>query len=126
MYLRPFFLCVLKPLVGLLIRPLLWQENVYTWVGPILLAVNPYKRRDALYTQDRMMEYHRGGVAEGGGPLEPHLFAVADAAYKALVSGGSSGAGKRPTNQSIIISGESGAGKTEATKIIMKYLVRYQ
>ena len=51
---------------------------------------------------------------------EPHLFAVADTAYKALISGGG-----EAVNQSVIISGESGAGKTESTKIIMQHLVSF-
>ncbi|VAI61574.1 hypothetical protein VPH35_112651 [Triticum aestivum] len=85
-------------------------NEIYTYTGSILIAVNPFTRLPHLYNE-YMMEQYKGVQL---GELSPHVFAVADASYRAMLNDSMS--------QSILVSGESGAGKTETTKLIMRYL----
>ncbi|XP_024022505.1 myosin-17 [Morus notabilis] len=85
-------------------------NEIYTYTGNILIAVNPFQRLPHLY-DIHMMEQYKGAPF---GELSPHVFAVGDAAYRAMINEGK--------NNSILVSGESGAGKTETTKMLMRYL----
>ncbi|XP_009395668.2 myosin-12-like isoform X1 [Musa acuminata AAA Group] len=85
-------------------------NEIYTYTGNILIAVNPFRRLPHLYDV-HMMEQYKGAAF---GELSPHLFAIADACYRAIINDQGS--------QSILVSGESGAGKTETTKMLMRYL----
>ncbi|KAL3634418.1 hypothetical protein CASFOL_021472 [Castilleja foliolosa] len=85
-------------------------NEIYTYTGNILIAVNPFKRLPHLYSNDVMEQYK--GIAFG--ELSPHPFAIADSAYRQMINEGIS--------QAILVSGESGAGKTESTKMLMQYL----
>jgi myosin heavy subunit len=85
------------------------QDNIYTSISSILISVNPFKLLP-LYTPEILDQYKD---SRGRG-LAPHVFAVADNAYRSMLADHS--------DQSLVISGESGAGKTEATKLILQYL----
>jgi len=89
------------------------QDLIYTHAGPVLIAVNPFKRVP-LYAADQMQHYKARANLEQMEGFTPHVFLTADKAYKAMCQHGQS--------QSLVISGESGAGKTETTKVAMKYL----
>lgn len=84
-----------------------FRDEIYTFVGPILISVNPYVMLP-IYTHELRQGYRAGMLKR------PHLYAVADRAYVNLETDG--------VPQSVLISGESGAGKTEATKIVLAYL----
>uniref|UniRef100_F6QEM3 Myosin motor domain-containing protein n=1 Tax=Ornithorhynchus anatinus TaxID=9258 RepID=F6QEM3_ORNAN len=85
------------------------REIIYTYIGSILVSVNPYQMFN-IYGMDQVLQYK--GRALGENP--PHLFAIANLAYTKMLDA--------KHNQCIIISGESGSGKTEATKLILRYL----
>ena len=76
----------------------LTEHLIYTYSGIVLVAINPFARLPGLYNNEVAMVY--SGVRGG----EPHLFAVAEQAWRGIVDYGA--------NQSIIVSGESGAGST--------------
>ncbi|XP_073943299.1 myosin heavy chain 95F jaguar [Choristoneura fumiferana] len=86
------------------------KNKIYTYVANILLAVNPYRELADLYSSATIKRYQGKSLGE----LPPHVFAIADKAFRDMKS--------LKQSQSIIVSGESGAGKTESTKYILKYL----
>ncbi|CAF3943400.1 unnamed protein product [Rotaria sp. Silwood2] len=91
------------------------KDKIYTYIGSILIAVNPYTQLD-LYNQEHLRAYRTRKF----GDLEPHTFAIGDNAYQNMLREHSDPNAKH--NQCIIISGESGAGKTESTKHILQCL----
>jgi len=90
------------------------NDNIYTYVGDILVAVNPFKPL-SIYSK----QYSNLYKFSQKDAKPPHVFAVVDKAYQDLLGLGS----KPPTSQCCVISGESGAGKTETCKLMIKHLI---
>jgi myosin-5 len=121
------------------------NSDIYTYTGPILIAVNPFKIVP-LYTTQVLETYYNLGLLRSQGiesptELPPHIYAIADAAFRDMMDaihaghtttggGSSSSSSDKKKNmresanadQAILVSGESGAGKTESTKIVLRYL----
>ncbi|KAK9059845.1 hypothetical protein SSX86_020549 [Deinandra increscens subsp. villosa] len=85
-------------------------NEIYTYTGNILIAINPFQKLPHLYDTHMMQQYKGAPFGE----LSPHVFAIADTSYRAMINEGKS--------NSILVSGESGAGKTETTKMLMRFL----
>jgi len=117
-------------------------KKPYTRVGEIVVAVNPCKWIDGLYSEDEQFFYAKNFVwnaEESSGPneekkdesiismqstpstsvydrlgVEPHIYEVSALAYRGMFLD--------QENQTIVVSGESGAGKTETVKIVLEHL----
>uniref|UniRef100_A0A8D0D3I6 Myosin IXA n=1 Tax=Sander lucioperca TaxID=283035 RepID=A0A8D0D3I6_SANLU len=85
------------------------QERIYTYVGSILIVINPFKFLP-IYNPKYVKMYDNHTL----GNLEPHIYAVADVAYHAML--------QKERNQCIVISGESGSGKTQSTNFLIHHL----
>lgn len=81
------------------------DEEIYTYIGPVLISFNPYK----LIKKDGESIYSPKYIREHDGKLlhevSPHIFSIAEDAYRSLI--------RTTDDQCILVSGESGAGKTE-------------
>uniref|UniRef100_A0A8D3DJU5 Unconventional myosin-IXa-like n=1 Tax=Scophthalmus maximus TaxID=52904 RepID=A0A8D3DJU5_SCOMX len=85
------------------------QEKIYTYIGSILIVINPFQFLP-IYNPKYVKLYDNHAL----GKLEPHIYAVADVAYHAML--------QRRKNQCIVISGESGSGKTQSTNFLIHHL----
>ncbi|XP_051808580.1 unconventional myosin-IXa-like isoform X6 [Acanthochromis polyacanthus] len=85
------------------------QEKIYTYIGSILIVINPFQFLP-IYNPKYVKLYDNHTL----GKLEPHIYAVADVAYHAML--------QRRKNQCIVISGESGSGKTQSTNFLIHHL----
>lgn len=67
--------------------------NIYTYSGIVLIAANPFARVN-MYSPDIVQAYS----GRRRGELEPHLFAIAEDAYRCMIRDGK--------NQTVVVSGE--------------------
>ncbi|XP_037122598.1 unconventional myosin-Vb isoform X3 [Syngnathus acus] len=84
------------------------SNHIYTYCGIVLVAINPYDELQ-IYGEEVINAYSGRNM----GDMDPHIFAVAEEAYKQMA--------RDERNQSIIVSGESGAGKTVSAKYAMRF-----
>ncbi|XP_062389635.1 unconventional myosin-XVI [Sardina pilchardus] len=88
------------------------NDQIYTYIGHILLLVNPNK--DLPIYSTLVSQLYLSSTGRLCSSLPPHIFSSAERAYHMMLQE------RRP--QCFIISGESGSGKTEACKHLLKHL----
>ncbi|CAF4150056.1 unnamed protein product, partial [Rotaria sp. Silwood2] len=87
------------------------KDLIYTYLGDILVAVNPF-HETSLYTS-QIRDFYRYSTDIH---KPPHVYALVDLVYRNVCHG-------IYEQQCCVISGESGSGKTESTKFFLKQLM---
>lgn len=76
------------------------KGRIYTYIGEVLVSVNPYRTME-IYGKENIDSYRGRELYEN----PPHLYAVSDAAYKAMK--------RRAKDTCIVISGVSSGQRFE-------------
>ncbi|XP_007451345.1 PREDICTED: unconventional myosin-XVI-like [Lipotes vexillifer] len=88
------------------------NNQIYTFIGDILLLVNPFKEIPIYSTM--VSQLYLGSAGQPCPSLPPHIFSCAERAFHQLFQE------QRP--QCFILSSERGSGKAETSKQIMRHL----
>ena len=91
--------------------------NIFTYIGPSLLIVNPFKYIKEQYSETLKQEFYDCIMSPAAHRIRdkpPHVWAIAANSYLELYN--------NKQNQACCISGESGAGKTVNTKTCLSFL----
>uniref|UniRef100_A0A2K5DUK4 Myosin XVI n=1 Tax=Aotus nancymaae TaxID=37293 RepID=A0A2K5DUK4_AOTNA len=88
------------------------NNQIYTFIGDILLLVNPYKDLPIYSSMVSQMYFSASGKLCSW--LPPHLFSCVERAFHQLF--------QEQRTQCFILSGERGSGKSEASKQIIRHL----
>lgn len=81
------------------------KGRIYSYIGEVVVSVNPYRAMN-IYGRDTVEQYKGRELYE----RPPHLFAIADAAYKAMK--------RRNKDTCIVISGKARSPKVGLRLII--------
>ncbi|CAF1014750.1 unnamed protein product [Adineta ricciae] len=87
------------------------KDLIYTYLGDILVAVNPFHETSLYTTKIRDLYRYSTDIHK-----PPHVYALVDLVYRNVCHG-------IYNQQCCVISGESGSGKTESTKLFLKQLM---
>uniref|UniRef100_A0A8C7YQ64 Myosin XVI n=1 Tax=Oryzias sinensis TaxID=183150 RepID=A0A8C7YQ64_9TELE len=88
------------------------NDQIYTYIGHILLLINPNKELPIYSTL--VSQLYLSSTGRLCSSLPPHIFSSAERAFHMMLQE------RRP--QCFILSGESGSGKSEACKHIVRHL----
>lgn len=91
--------------------------NIFTYIGPSLLIMNPFRYIPAQYKEELKKSFYNCCFNPNTTRVrdyDPHVWAIASHSYTELFA--------TNRNQAICISGESGAGKTVNAKGAMAFL----
>ena len=91
-------------------------EEIFTYVGPTLLIINPYQYLPEVFSIKNLALYQKevNNITFTVKDFKPHIYAISADVFKKLF--------ENQQNQAMVISGESGAGKTENVKYAMQFL----
>lgn len=80
------------------------EDIIYSSIGPIVIAINPYKDIQAIYSANNMNIYmqhsRKQNLITNESLNKPHVWSIAQSAYNQLYA--------EKKRQAVIISGESG------------------
>lgn len=92
------------------------QDTIFTYVGDIVIAVNPFRFLPCCIDDNWVNLYQNfGSHNKTKDQAPPHVWMLAYQGYEAM--------NRTKENQVFVISGESGAGKSETTKLIVRMLI---